>query len=111
GRFSGTGGADGGGRGKSDFPPVDKEKGFAILDVLANVAQARGATIPQIALAWLLANPAVTSVIIGARRSSQLDDNLKSVDVTLTPDDLKALDQVSRHAPAYPDWIDELRSR
>ncbi|HKB09386.1 MAG TPA: aldo/keto reductase [Vicinamibacterales bacterium] len=110
GKFTRTGGDDAARRAKFDFPPVDKEKGFAILDVLANVAQARGATIPQIALAWLLANPAVTSVIIGARRSSQLDDNLKSVDVTLTPDDLEALDQVSRLAPTYPDWMDTLGS-
>ena len=62
-----------------DFPPVNKEKGFAILDVLASIAKAKGVTVPQIALAWILANPAVTSVIIGARKMAQLDDNLKAV--------------------------------
>ena len=59
----------------------------------------------QVALAWLLAQPVTTSVIIGARRSDQLEDNLKSVDITLTVDELAALDTVSRLAPEYPAWM------
>jgi aryl-alcohol dehydrogenase-like predicted oxidoreductase len=110
GKFTRSGGDDTARRAKFDFPPVDREKGFAILDVLTTIAQAHGATVPQIALAWILANPAVTSVIIGARKTSQLDDNLKSVDVALTPDDLKALDQVSKLPPVYPEWMDSLGS-
>jgi len=66
--------------------------------------------VPQIALAWILANGAVTSVIIGARKLSQLEDNLKAIDVTLTADDMKALDDVSRLTPEYPAWMDSLGS-
>jgi len=110
GKFTRTGGDEAARRARFDFPPVDKEKGYAILDVLTAIAQAHGATVPQIALAWILANPAVTSVIVGARRTAQLDDNLKSVDVTLTTDDMKALDEVSKLPLAYPEWMDTLGS-
>ena len=75
---------------------MNKEKGFGILDALIPIAKAHGATVPQVALAWILANTAVTSVIIGARKIAQLDDNLKAVDVTLTADDMKALDEASK---------------
>lgn len=93
-----------------DFPPVDREKTFATLDVLRAIATAKTASVAQVALAWVLAKDAVTSVIIGARTPAQLDDNLKSVDVALTPDDLKALDDVSRLTTEYPAWMDSLPS-
>ena len=89
---------------------MNKEKGFAILDVLIPIAAAHGVTVPQIALAWILANDAVTSVIIGARKMAQLDDNLKAVDVTLTAEDMTSLDEVSRLPPEYPAWMDSLGS-
>src|SRR6185503_8207264 len=95
GKFTRDGGDGTARRAKFDFPPIDREKGFAILDVLTAVATAHDATVPQIALAWILANDAVTSVIIGARKLPQLDDNLKSVEIALTPDDLKALEAAS----------------
>jgi aryl-alcohol dehydrogenase-like predicted oxidoreductase len=110
GKFTREGGDQAARRAKFDFPPVNKEKGFAILDVLTTIARAHDATVPQVALAWVLANTAVTSVIIGARKIGQLDDNLKSVDLTLTPDDLKALDEASRLAVEYPAWMDSLGS-
>jgi aryl-alcohol dehydrogenase-like predicted oxidoreductase len=110
GKFTRSGGDEAARRAKFDFPPVDKDKGFAILDVLASIANAHGATVPQIALAWILANSAVTSVIIGARKLPQLEDNLKAIDVALTADDMKALDEVSRTTPVYPDWMDSLGS-
>jgi aryl-alcohol dehydrogenase-like predicted oxidoreductase len=93
-----------------DFPPVDKEKAFATVDVMRTVAAAHGVSVAQIALAWVLAQGAVTSVIIGARRLEQLDDNLKSIDVALSPDELRALDEVSRQAPEYPAWMEVLPS-
>ena len=96
GKFTRDGGDESARRAKFDFPPVNKEKGFAILDVLAPIAKAHGVTVAQIALAWILANDAVTSVIIGAKKIAQLDDNLKAVDVALTADDMKALDEVSK---------------
>jgi aryl-alcohol dehydrogenase-like predicted oxidoreductase len=110
GKFTRDGGDEAARRAKFDFPPVNKEKGFAILDVLTAIATAHNATVPQIALAWILANSAVTSVIIGARKISQLDDNLKSVDVTLSADDMKSLDEASSLALEYPAWMDALGS-
>src|ERR1700730_9237217 len=110
GKFTRGGGDEAARRAKFDFPPVNKEKGFAILDVLTTVAQTHNATVPQVALAWVLANPAVTSVIIGARKIAQLEDNLKSVDLTLAADDLKALDEASKLPVEYPAWMDSLGS-
>jgi aryl-alcohol dehydrogenase-like predicted oxidoreductase len=97
-------------RASFDFPPVNKEKGFDVLDVLNAVAAAHGVSVARIALAWLLGNTAVTSVIIGARRLAQLEDNLKAIDVQLSAEDLKALDDVSKVPPAYPEWMDVLGS-
>ena len=83
---------------------------FDVVDRVAALAKERAVMPAQIALAWILANDAVTSVIIGARRVSQLEDNLKSVEVALTPDDMKALDDASRLAVEYPAWMDALGS-
>ena len=110
GKFTREGGDEAARRAKFDFPPGNKETGFAILDVLTTVAQTHNATVPQVALAWVLANPAVTSVIIGARKIAQLEDNLKSVDLTLAADDLKALDEASKLPVEYPAWMDSLGS-
>ena len=102
---------EGEGRRKSfDFPPIDKDKGYDIVDVMRGIADAHGATVAQVALAWVLANDAVTSVIIGARNLKQLDDNIGAVDVELTDEDMDALDEVSRLPLAYPWWMDSLGS-
>lgn len=93
-----------------DFPPVNKEQGFAILDAMRTAAAHHGASVAQVALAWLLARDIVTSVIIGVRNLAQLEDNLKAVDLTLSPDELRALDEVSLLAPEYPAWMDVLPS-
>jgi aryl-alcohol dehydrogenase-like predicted oxidoreductase len=92
-------------RASFDFPPVNKEKAYDIIDVLLALARERSASAAQIALAWLLAQPVTTSVIIGARRLDQLEDNLRSVDITLSPEELTRLDDVSRLAPEYPAWM------
>jgi aryl-alcohol dehydrogenase-like predicted oxidoreductase len=97
-------------RAKFDFPPVDKEKGFKILDAATPIAAAHGVSVAQIALAWILANDAVTSVIIGAKKLTQLDDNLKAVDVTLSAEELAALNEASKLAVEYPAWMDVLGS-
>jgi aryl-alcohol dehydrogenase-like predicted oxidoreductase len=110
GKFTRDGGDESARRAKFDFPPVNKERGFAILDVLIPMAKAHGVTVPQIALAWILANDAVTSVIVGARKIPQLDDNLGAVDVALTADEMKALDEVSKLPVEYPAWMDSLGS-
>jgi aryl-alcohol dehydrogenase-like predicted oxidoreductase len=72
------------------------------------IARSHAASAAQVAIAWLLAHEVVTSVIIGARNLSQLDDNLGSVDVALSSDELTALDEVSRLAPEYPAWMNVL---
>jgi len=108
GKFTRHGGDAAARRASFDFPPVDKEKGFGILDVLTGVAGRHGVTVPQIALAWILAQESVTIVIIGARKLPQLEDNIKAVDVALTADDLKALDEASRLTPEYPEWMNRL---
>jgi aryl-alcohol dehydrogenase-like predicted oxidoreductase len=105
GKFTRNGGDEAARRASFDFPPVNKEKAFDIIDVLKSIADSRGVSAAQVAIAWLLAQPATTSVIIGARRATQLEDNLKSVELTLTADELKALDDVSRLAPEYPAWM------
>ena len=91
-----------------DFPPVDKERGFDIIDALQPIAEAHGVSIAQVALAWLLGKDVVTSVIIGARRMDQLEENLASVDLQLTGDEMAALDEVSRLPVAYPYWMGAL---
>jgi aryl-alcohol dehydrogenase-like predicted oxidoreductase len=93
-----------------DFPPVNREKAYGIVDVMRVIASRLEASVAQVALAWLLGRDAVTSVIIGARKPEQLDDNLKAVDVRLSPDDLAALDEASRLTPEYPAWMDVLAS-
>jgi aryl-alcohol dehydrogenase-like predicted oxidoreductase len=95
-------------RASFDFPPLDKERIYPIIESMRTVAATHGVSVSQIALAWLLARDAVTSVIIGARKLEQLDDNLKSIDVTLTAEQVQALDQVSRIAPEYPEWMNAL---
>ena len=92
-------------RSEFDFPVVDKERTWRILDVMAPIAQAHNCSHARISLAWLLAKPVVTSIIIGAKRLDQLNDNLAAVDLTLSPDELKQLDQVSALPPEYPGWM------
>jgi aryl-alcohol dehydrogenase-like predicted oxidoreductase len=88
-----------------DFPLVDKERAWNILDVMAPIAKAHGCSPARVSLAWLLARPVVTSVIIGAKRLDQLQDNLAAIELTLTPDELRQLDEVSTLAPEYPGWV------
>lgn len=99
--------AEGTRRTSFDFPPVDKERGFNIVDALEPMAKAKGVSIAQLSLAWLLHQPVVTSVIIGANKMEQLEDNLKSVNVAFSVDELKKLDEVSRLPREYPGWMIE----
>jgi aryl-alcohol dehydrogenase-like predicted oxidoreductase len=88
-----------------DFPPVNKDKAYDIIDVMEVIAKDKKATVAQIALAWLLHQKAVTTVIVGAKKMEQLEDNLKAVDVKLSEEDLKKLDEVSKLTPEYPGWM------
>jgi aryl-alcohol dehydrogenase-like predicted oxidoreductase len=87
------------------YPPVNKERAYACIDVMREIAEEIGATIPQIAIAWVLSRPAVSCVLVGARSVEQLEDTLGAVNVLLTRDHLDRLDVVSRLQPEYPEWM------
>lgn len=88
-----------------DFPPVDKQRAFNVIDVMREIAAGHEATVAQIALAWLLHQPVVTSVIIGAKTGEQLTENLAVPEVKLSADELDRLDTVSALPPEYPGWM------
>jgi aryl-alcohol dehydrogenase-like predicted oxidoreductase len=92
-----------------DFPPVDVERGFDAVDALDALARAHGASVAQTALAWLLAQPGVASVIIGANKRTQLEDNLKSAELRLTPEELERLSAATAPPAQYPQWMIELQ--
>lgn len=83
---------------------IDPERGFAIVDALREIADARGVTPAQVALNWPLTRPTVTSVLIGARTEAQLRDNLAAAGWSLTPAETARLDEVSAVALPYPHW-------
>jgi aryl-alcohol dehydrogenase-like predicted oxidoreductase len=72
---------------------------------LSRIAKEKGTTIAQAALAWLLAQPGVTSVIIGANKMSQLEDNLKAADLELTAAEIEVLSATTAPASLYPEWM------
>lgn len=88
-----------------DFPIVDKERVWNIIDALQPIAEARGVSPARVALAWLLSKPVVTSVIIGAKRLDQLNDNLAATELGLAPDEIRQLDEASALPPEYPGWM------
>ena len=98
-------GGNDGRRAEFDFPPVDKDKGYDIVAAMRAIADAKGCTVAQVALAWLLHQDAVSTVIIGAKKESQLTDNLGAVDVELSADEMKTLHKASRLTPEYPGWM------
>jgi aryl-alcohol dehydrogenase-like predicted oxidoreductase len=101
---------EGGRRVNFDFPPVNKERAFDIVDVLRPMAEAKGASVAQLALAWLLKQPAITTVIIGANKMEQLDDNLKSIDIDFTTEEMDKINEVSKLPDEYPGWMLEFTS-
>jgi aryl-alcohol dehydrogenase-like predicted oxidoreductase len=94
-----------------DFPPIDQERGFDAVDALARIAEEKGATPAQVALAWVLAQPGVTSVIIGANKMEQLDDNLKASGLQLSADELAQLSRTTAPAQLYPQWMIERQNQ
>jgi aryl-alcohol dehydrogenase-like predicted oxidoreductase len=88
-----------------DFPPLNKEKAYDIIDVMMKIGTDRGVSVAQVALAWLLRKPAVTSVIIGAKNRDQLTDNIDAVRLNLTAEEMRKLDEVSALTVEYPAWM------
>lgn len=107
GKYSRSQENDSGRRVNFDFPPIDKEKAFDIIDVMKPIAKSKGVSVAQIALSWLLHQPVVSSVIIGANKIEQLQDNLNSVNVKLSDTELAELDAVSKLNQEYPGWMIE----
>jgi aryl-alcohol dehydrogenase-like predicted oxidoreductase len=88
-----------------DFPIVNKERAWNIIDVMGPIATAHECSAAQVALAWILSRPFVTSALMGAKRMDQLKDNLAAMHLKLTQDDLRSLDEVSQLPPEYPEWM------
>lgn len=95
---------DGGRLAAFDFIPLDKERAYDVVARLAEMAGGRDVTVPQLALAWLLAKPHVSSVLLGASRRSQLEDNLGAADLALTAEELDELDHLAAPTRPYPNW-------
>jgi len=106
-----AGGPEGARRSRFDFPPVDKERAFACVDVMRPIAEAHDASVARVAIAWLLSRSVVTTVIIGAKNLEQLEDDLAASDLELTEDEIAWLDEVSALPPEYPGWMLERQSR
>jgi aryl-alcohol dehydrogenase-like predicted oxidoreductase len=96
---------------EEQFPPVDEARAFGIIDALRDIAGQMGSSPAQVALAWLLAQPGVTSVITGVKRLSQLQDNLGSVALQLSPAQIADLNDVSKTPPTYPGWMQNYRAK
>ena len=85
-----------------DFIPFDKERGFALVERMRALGEGHGASVAQVALAWVLSKPVVSSVILGVSKLFQLDDNLAAADLDLSPEELAELDGLSAETPRYP---------
>jgi aryl-alcohol dehydrogenase-like predicted oxidoreductase len=88
-----------------DFPPIDKERAYDIIDAMAPVAKAHDTSVARVALAWILQRKGVMSVIIGAKTIEQLDDNLAATGLTLTAEEVAKLDEASALKIEYPGWM------
>jgi aryl-alcohol dehydrogenase-like predicted oxidoreductase len=102
---------EGGRRAAFDFPPVDKARAKDCIEAMRGIAEAHGVSIARIALSWLLHQPRVTSVIIGAKRPDQLADNLAATEVRLTSSELEQLGKVSALPPEYPGWMFDMQGK
>jgi aryl-alcohol dehydrogenase-like predicted oxidoreductase len=92
-------------RASFDFPPVNMDRLPRVLAALRQVSEATDTSVARVALAWQLTRPFVTSIIVGAKRKEQLVDNLASVDLPLTPDQVRILDDASALPLEYPGWM------
>jgi aryl-alcohol dehydrogenase-like predicted oxidoreductase len=106
GKFTrGGAGPQGARRASFDFPPVNRERAYDIVDAMQPIAKAHDVSVARVALAWLLQRKGVMSVIVGAKTVEQLDDNLAAAKLTLSAEDVAALDKASAPTPEYPGWM------
>jgi aryl-alcohol dehydrogenase-like predicted oxidoreductase len=101
----GSNGPEGARRVSFDFPPVDRDRAWACVAAMREVAAAHEVSVARVALAWLLGKPWVSTIIIGAKTGEQLDDNIAATTLTLTDSEIAALDVVSALPPEYPGWM------
>ena len=92
-------------RNKFQFPPIDVEKGYEVVDKLRSIAKSYDGTIAQVALAWLLTKSFISSILIGANTMNQLEDNLKAVEVDLSKEEIASLDEMTAPTLLYPGWM------
>lgn len=102
--------SEGSRRDSFDFPPVNKDKAYDIIDVITEVGKQYNVSAAQVALAWVRQQNGITSTIIGAKRAEQLHDNIKSTELNLSEADLKRIDEVSALPKEYPGWMVERQS-
>jgi aryl-alcohol dehydrogenase-like predicted oxidoreductase len=88
-----------------DFPPVDRDHAFAIVDCMRPISERHGVSVARVALAWLLHQKSVMSVIVEAKTSEQLADNIAASDLRLTDEEVATIDKVSALRPEYPRWM------
>ena len=88
-----------------DLIPFDREHGYALVERLRDIGAGHGASVAQVALAWLLTRPVVSSVLVGASRPEQLADNLAAAAVRLAPEEVQGLDALTAPAAVYPGWF------
>lgn len=94
-----------------DFPPVDMARLRSVLVVLRKVANEAGTSVARVALAWLLTRPFITSVIVGAKTTEQLTDNLAAAELRLSPEQVREIDEASALPREYPGWMVEQQNR
>jgi len=88
-----------------DFPPINKQKAYDIIDVMTEIGKHHNVSVAIVALNWVINQPAITSTIIGAKNLQQLTDNIAAVTLQLTPEDMQQLNDVSALASEYPGWM------
>jgi len=94
-----------------NFPPVDRPRAAACIDIMRGIARTHSVSVARIALAWLLHQPRVTSVIIGAKRPEQLADNIAATEVVLSDAEVEQLNKVSALPPEYPGWMFDFQGK
>ncbi|HYW94721.1 MAG TPA: aldo/keto reductase, partial [Bacteroidales bacterium] len=97
-------------RDEFDFPPVEKDKAYDIIEVMIDIGKAHNASAARVALAWMLKKEGVTSIIIGAKRKDQLEDNIAATRLDLSDNEMQRLDDVSALPAEYPGWMVERQS-
>ncbi len=90
-----------------DFPPIDKEKAYDIIDVLIRIGRENSVSAARVALAWMRQKEGISSILIGAKNVDQLTDNIASTTLNLNPEEMEQLDDISQITPEYPGWMME----